>query len=147
MNEQINPPDRQYLDVEEAIRKKNPRLLKLLPAFFIRYLKRIIHQDEMNKIIADDGDYYGVEFVDRCLNDLGIDYTVEGEENIPKEGRFIFISNHPLGGLDGMVLIELIGKHFKEVKFIVNDILMNIKNLESVFAPVNKHGKQSPLRL
>lgn len=97
----------------------------------------------MNSIIAKVGDSNGVEFVTRSLYELGIKYSVVNEENLPKEGRYIFISNHPLGGLDGMVLIELIGRYFKEVKFVVNDILMNIKNLESVFVPVNKHGRQS----
>ena len=132
-----------FLDIEKAIKDKNPRLLKLLPRFLLRYMKRIIHEDDMNQIIVNAEDKEGLEFIKSCFNDMGITYEVEGEEKIPSQGRFLFISNHPLGGLDGMVLIGLIGKHHPDVKFVVNDLLMNIKKLQPVFVPVNKHGRQS----
>ena len=132
-----------FLDIEKAIKDKNPRLLKLMPRFLLRYMKRIIHQDDMNQIIENAEDKKGLLFIKSCFKDMGITYEVDGEENIPSEGRFLFISNHPLGGLDGMVLIDLIGEHHPDVKFVVNDLLMNIKKLQPVFAPVNKHGRQS----
>lgn len=132
-----------FLDIEKAIRDKNPRLLKLMPRFLLRYMKRIIHQDDMNQIIDNAEDKEGLLFIKSCFHDMGISYEVEGEENILPSGRFIFISNHPLGGLDGMVLIDVIGKHYPDVKFVVNDLLMNIKKLQPVFVPVNKHGRQS----
>ena len=132
-----------FIDIEEVIRNKNPKLLKALPMFLIRYLKRVIHQDDLNDIIENNRDVYGVDFVRKALQMFGTVCTVKGVENVPKEGRFIFASNHPLGGLDGLILISEAGRLFPNVKFVVNDLLMNVKNLESVFVPVNKHGRQS----
>jgi putative hemolysin len=131
------------IDVEEVIRKKNARLLKTIPKFIIRYLMRIIHQDEINFHLKNNQNVTGLDFVDRTLKYLGVKYESFSTENIPSNGRFIFASNHPLGGLDGLVLLDAIGKHYPDVKFVVNDLLMNVTNLEPVFVPVNKHGRQS----
>ncbi len=131
------------INVEKAIGDKNPRLLKTLPGFIIRYLKKIIHQDDLNEIITRYADKEGLDFVRGALEYMGITYTVEGLENIPEKGRFLFVSNHPLGGLDGMVFIEVVGEKFRDVKFPVNDFLLNIKNLDPIFLPINKHGSQS----
>ena len=91
------------------------------------------------------GDKKGVEAADIALNDLNVKYKAVGIDNIPSDGRFIFASNHPLGGLDGMALISLIGHHYggDNIKFIVNDLLMAVKPLDNVFLPINKHGRQS----
>lgn len=133
-----------FIDVEKVIGGKSPRLLKALPNFIIRYLKRIIHQDEINQILYDHGAKQGVEFIEEVLKGMNVTYQVEGLENISSDGRYLFASNHPLGGLDGMILIHALGKKFPEVKFPVNDLLMYIKPLSNVFIPVNKHGTQSP---
>jgi putative hemolysin len=71
---------------------------------------------------------------------LGITYRVNGAELLPAEGRYIFVSNHPLGGLDGMVFIKELSSHYSSVKFPVNDILLYLKNYSGIFVPVNKHG-------
>ncbi|HHJ11087.1 MAG TPA: glycerol acyltransferase [Bacteroidetes bacterium] len=131
------------IDVEKAIGDKNPRLLKTLPGFVLRYLKKIIHQDDLNEIIRRFHDQKGLDFVEKVLEFMGITYTAEGLENIPERGRFLFVSNHPLGGLDGLVFIHVIGKIFPYLKFPVNDFLLNIKNLDPIFLPINKHGSQS----
>jgi len=136
-------PTEKFIDIEKVIAGKSPRLLKSLPRFIIRYLKRIIHQDEMNLFISEYGHKQGVEFIDEVLRVMGVTYTVEGIENIDPNGRYLFASNHPLGGLDGMILIHLLGQKYPEIKFPVNDLLMNVKQLQSVFIPVNKHGAQS----
>ncbi len=133
----------QLIDVEKVIANKNPRLLAVLPSFLIRYLKRIIHQEELNNALRKHGHLYGKPFVSEVLKELGTRYEVIGAGNIPKNGRFIFFSNHPLGGLDGLIFIHEIGRYFDEVKFVVNDLLMFVKNMEPVFIPVNKHGRQS----
>lgn len=135
--------DDKFIDIDEVIREKNPRLHKLMPSFSIRYLKKIAHQDELNQAINNHKDKFGLQFVNGVLSDMGITYESFGTENIPQSGRYIFASNHPLGGLDGLVLINETGKYFENVKFVVNDLLLNIKNMESIFVPVNKHGKQS----
>lgn len=132
-----------FIDIDRVIASKNPRLLKLMPRFVINYLKRIIHQDEINDILEKHGDKAGVAFIDEVLKMMRVSYTVEGLENIEQTGRYLFASNHPLGGLDGMILIHSLGQKFPEVKFPVNDLLMNIPPLLPVFIPVNKHGAQS----
>ncbi len=143
MTKQNNGQDPVKIDVDAIFRNKNPRLYKLLPGFILSYIKRTIHQDEINEALARFSDKYGLDFIKVILEHMGIDYTVRGEENIPLRGRYIFVSNHPLGGLDGMVFLDIIGKYHKKVKFIVNDLLLNLRNLEPVFVPVNKHGRQS----
>ncbi len=138
MSEEIS-----LIDIEKAIADKNPRLLKVLPRFVIRYLKRITHQDELNKFLSQYGHLEGLPLVEKALDFMGTTYVTEGLENIPGEGRFIFASNHPLGGLDGLVFIKVIGSIFPEVRFPVNDLLLNIGNMDTVFLPINKHGAQS----
>jgi 1-acyl-sn-glycerol-3-phosphate acyltransferase len=135
--------DDKFIDIEEVIRKKNPNLLRLIPKFLISFIKRIVYQDEVNAAIEHNKTDDGLPFVSGILEEFGTSYEVSGFEHIPSSGRFIFASNHPLGGLDGLVLINEIGKKFPDLKFVVNDILLNVKNMETIFVPVNKHGRQS----
>ncbi len=133
------------IDLEQVIAAKNPKLLRWLPGFIIRYIKRKIHQDEMNEFLKWNYKKYGLDFSEAVLTDFNITLHVIGEENVPSEGGCIIAGNHPLGGFDGLALINVVGKlrKKKDVKFIVNDILLNIKNLAPVFVPVNKHGKNT----
>jgi putative hemolysin len=131
------------IDVDSIFRNKNPYLYKLIPGFILGYIKRTIHQEDINEALRKHKDSYGLDFVANILDLFGITYSVSGEENIPREGRYIFVSNHPLGGIDGMIFMDLIGKYHRNVKFIVNDLLLNLKNLEPIFIPINKHGRQS----
>jgi len=128
--------------LEKVIAQKNKKLASKIPGFVYRYLKRIIHQDELNYFFGENGGEKGVEFTDKVLDYLNISFKIEGEENLPKDGRYIFASNHPLGGADGIVLISILGKKY-DIKFPVNDILLNVKNLDKIFLAVNKHGKQA----
>lgn len=130
------------IDVEKVLTSKNPALRKVVPGFLIRYLKRIVHQDEINDFLFKYGHLKNEELVAAWLEFFEIKYQVTGSENIPAEGRYIFVSNHPLGGLDGVVFIDELSKRFRDVKFPVNDILTNIENLSGIFLPVNKHGGQ-----
>ncbi len=143
MTEEKKVPEPVKIDVDEIFRNKNPRLYRLLPGFILGYIKRTIHQDKINEALENYKDEYGLDFIRVILERMGIDYAVRGEENIPRGGRNIFVSNHPLGGLDGMIFLDIIGRHHTKVKFIVNDLLLNLRNLEPVFVPVNKHGRQS----
>ncbi len=132
------------IDVDSVIRQRLPRHYRYIPRFVIRWVERIIKQDGLNKILTDMSVAKGVEAADIALADLNVSYNAVDEDNIPGDGRFIFASNHPLGGLDGMALISLIGHRYHgEIKFIVNDLLMAVKPLDNVFMPVNKHGRQS----
>jgi putative hemolysin len=130
------------IDVEQVLYSKNPAFKKAVPGFIIRYLKRIVHQDELNEFLRTSGHLKDAEFIKAGLEYFKIRYKVFGSENIPASGRYIFVSNHPLGGLDGLVFIYELSKYFRDLKFPVNDILMNITNLSGIFLPVNKHGAQ-----
>lgn len=131
------------IDVEHVLRSKNPALAKAVPGFMIRYLKRIIHQDDINGILSNHGHLKDLEFISATLNTMGITYRSFGTENLPVSGRYFFVSNHPLGGLDGLVFMNELGKFYGNIKFPVNDILMNLENLSGIFLPVNKHGGQA----
>jgi 1-acyl-sn-glycerol-3-phosphate acyltransferase len=130
------------INVEQVLYSKNPALKKAVPGFIIRYLKRIVHQDELNEFLVNKGHLRDAEFIEAGLKYFNIKYNVFCRENIPSEGRYFFVSNHPLGGLDGLVFISELSKYFRYLKFPVNDILMNIKNLSGIFVPINKHGSQ-----
>ncbi|MBC7124071.1 MAG: 1-acyl-sn-glycerol-3-phosphate acyltransferase [Bacteroidales bacterium] len=131
------------IDIDKVIASKSPRLQRALPRFIVRYLKRIIHQDEINEVLQKHGHKQGVDFIEEALKVMKVTYSVKGIENLKPDGRYLFASNHPLGGLDGMILIHLLGKRYPEVKFPVNDLLMHITQLHNIFIPINKHGAQS----
>lgn len=131
------------IDIDKVIASKSPRLQRALPRFVIRYLKRIIHQDEINEVLQQHGHKQGVDFIEEALKVMQVTYSVRGIENLKPDGRYLFASNHPLGGLDGMILIHLLGKRYPEVKFPVNDLLMHITQLHNIFIPINKHGAQN----
>lgn len=131
------------IDVEQILYSKNPALKKSIPGFVVRYLKKIVHQDELNDFLGRYGSLADYEFIAAGLEYFEISYNVFRKENLPPAaGRYIFVSNHPLGGLDGLVFINELARYYRDLKFPVNDILMNIKNLAGIFVPVNKHGAQ-----
>jgi 1-acyl-sn-glycerol-3-phosphate acyltransferase len=134
--------ENQKIDVKNVIYSKNPALAKAVPGFVINYLKRIVHQDELNEFLGKWGHLHDSELIAAGLKHFEIKYKVFRSENIPESGRYIFVSNHPLGGLDGLVFIHELSKRFHDIKFPVNDILTNIKNLSGIFVPVNKLGSQ-----
>jgi 1-acyl-sn-glycerol-3-phosphate acyltransferase len=132
----------QKIDIDKVLDSKNPSLRKTIPAFVINYLKRVVHQDDLNGFLEQSGHLKDAELIEAGLKFFEINFKVFCSENIPKTGRYIFVSNHPLGGLDGLVFIYELSKHFPDIKFPVNDILTNIENLSGIFLPVNKHGSQ-----
>lgn len=131
------------IDVGSVLKDKNPRLSGLIPKFLLNYLRKIIHEDELNEFFRNFGDLHNVDLVRAGLTYMGIKYRVHNAAAIPHTGRNIFVSNHPLGGLDGLVFMLELSKYFDNIKFPVNDILMNITNMEDVFLPINKHGGQA----
>jgi len=132
----------QRIDVEKILYSKNPTLKKAVPKFIVSYLKKIVHQDELNVFLDKWGYLKDVELIEAGLRYFDIKFKVFGIENIPGTGRHIFVSNHPLGGLDGLVFINALSKKFSDIKFPVNDLLTNIENLSGIFLPVNKLGPQ-----
>lgn len=121
-----------------------PRASRFIPEFVFRKLARIIRQDELNRISGENVGKEGLDFARGVMESLDIKLSCKGVENLPSEGRYVFASNHPLGGLDGMALLSfLCDRYDNHVKCLVNDVLMAIKPLRSVFLPINKYGSQS----
>lgn len=131
------------INIEKVLSDKSPVLKKFLPGFMINYLKRVIHEDTINLYLTKFGHLNGLDFIEASLAEMNTMIEVTGIENVPKEGGCIIASNHPLGGLDGLALMLAVGKKRKDIVFPVNDILMNIKNLEPLFIPINKHGSNT----
>ena len=130
------------IDMREVFTEKAPKLAKFMPGFAFRYLNRIMHIKEINEILEKYGKRSGIDFVNSIVEFFQVSQEVKGLKNIPKDGQFIFAANHPLGGFDGMLLMSNVDKSLGEVKFLVNDILMNIPQLEPIFVPIDKHGNQ-----
>lgn len=144
MTEQpANIKSEKFIDVEKAIAGKNPKLLKILPGFILRYVIRTVHQDELNLAVERYKNRFGHDFVDAAIEEFKVTIAVKGDENIPQSGGVIMTANHPLGGLDGIAFMDVVGEYRKDIKFFVNDLLMAFKNLASILIPVNKHGKNS----
>ncbi|TAL56848.1 MAG: glycerol acyltransferase [Bacteroidetes bacterium] len=133
----------QKFDLEKIIGTKNPQLLKLLPGPLLRYIKQVVHQEEFNDFLHQTENNYDHDFVRAAIKNFQVEVTSKGLENIPKGGGCIIACNHPLGGLDGIAVMNEVSKIRTDIKAMVNDILMNIKNLNGLFIPVNKHGKNA----
>jgi putative hemolysin len=132
-----------FIDVEGLFMSKNPSLARLIPGFVYAYLKRVIHQDKINKFLYSNRDSWGLDFVEAIVRNFEIRPIPKGEENIPVGGRYLMAANHPLGGLDAMAWMYLISQVRKDILFPVNDLLMNIPNLYELFIPINKHGSNA----
>ncbi len=131
------------INIDQVIAEKSPVLYKLLPGFLVSYVKRLIHQDLLNKYLIDYSHKPGVDFIEAVLDDMNTRLDLRGLENIPKTDKCIIASNHPLGGLDGMALMLAVSRARADIVFPVNDILMNVKPLEPLFIPINKHGSNA----
>lgn len=130
-----------FIDIKGLIASKNPKLLRWLPGFVISYLRRVLHEDEINQFLRENEEYQDVDFCESIIDFFKIHVKIQGIDKIPKDGPVILAMNHPLGGMDAIGLIVGLRHHRKDLKFIVNDLLMNLKNLRGLFIGVNKHGK------
>jgi len=133
----------QYLDLESVLKKRLKGKYKFIPKFFVNYLKRKIHQEEMNDILKKHEDIEGLEFAKAVLDESNLTVKVEGIENIDKSKRYVLAANHPLGGLDGIALLYKMGTEIGETKAIVNDILLNLEKFRPMFEGVNVYGNFS----
>ena len=139
-------------DIPAVIRQKAPKAH--VPAFIIRYLERITHVKQMNSFLRKYPSLHGYEFIERAISEeLGCSASIDGTEHIPTDGKpVIFVSNHPLGGLDGMIIAQMIHEtrqssnrqsSNRPLKVIVNDLLMYLPGLAPLCIPINKTGKAS----
>ncbi len=131
------------IDVERVIKLKSPGMAPYFPGFILRYLKRIVHEDDINIFIARSKHLDPLDFVDAIMEKFNSNVHVKGTEHIPLNDRVIVASNHPLGGLDGIALMQQVGRVRPDLQFPVNDILLLLDNLKPLFIPINKHGSNA----
>ena len=135
--------DYQEIDISKVIKEKSPTLFKFLPKFVLKKLTNLVHQEEINTILKKLQNKRGMEFIKGGLLELNVKSNSIGFENLPKNQGIVIVANHPLGGLDGVTLINELGKFRSDIKFLVNDILTEIKPFQPFFVPINKHGLNS----
>ena len=135
------------IDIEKVLKDKMGAKAKFVPGFLVRWLKRIVHQDEINAFLWESRDKTGVEWLEACVRYLDIKLEIEGKENLPAaddKRLYTLVSNHPLGGQDGVALGAIVGRHFDgRFRYLVNDLLMNLPGLAPLCIPINKTGSQS----
>jgi 1-acyl-sn-glycerol-3-phosphate acyltransferase len=130
------------IDIAKVLKSKAPNTW--VPNFVIQYLRRIAHETELNDFFKSNSNLRNLDFIEAGLHYLNVTMSLEGKENLPSGGKYIFASNHPLGGLDGIAMGYLLGKEYEgKVKFFSNDLLMNVYPIRELFVPVNKTGAQS----
>lgn len=135
------------IDIEKILQGKMGKKAKLVPRFVVSWLKHIIHEDEVNKFLWESRNLSGTEWLTECVRYLKMTLDIKGIENLPdkNDGKlYTFVSNHPLGGQDGVTLGAIIGQHFDgRFRYLVNDLLLNLPGLKPVSIGINKTGKQS----
>ena len=135
------------IDIDLILKQKMGPKAKFVPGFLVSWLKRIIHQDQVNAFLWESRDKSGVEWLEECVKYLDMTLEIKGKEHLPdpNDGRlYTFVSNHPLGGEDGVALGAIIGRHYNgRFRYLVNDLLMNLPGLAPVCIPINKTGGQS----
>lgn len=138
---------KQTIDIDKILNDKMGKKAKYVPRPLVTWLKRIIHQDEVNRYLWESRHLTGTEWLEECVRYLDMTLEIVGEENLPgkTDGRlYTFVSNHPLGGEDGVALGAIIGRHYDgRFRYLVNDLLMNLPGLAPVCIPINKTGNQS----
>lgn len=135
------------IDIDELLKSKMGRKARWVPRPLVSWLKRIIHQEEVNAYLWESRHLTGTEWLEECVRYLDMTLELVGEENLPPkdDGRlYTFVSNHPLGGEDGVALGAIIGRHYdSRFRYLVNDLLMNLPGLAPLCIPINKTGNQS----
>lgn len=133
----------QQINIDNVLKEKSPGLYKVLPRFIINWLKKTLHEKDINQILRELEDKHEIEFINNGLKKLGVKSEGIGTNNIPIKNGVILVANHPLGGLDGVAMIQQISNVRNDINFLVNDVLTHINKLKPYFIPINKHGKNS----
>ena len=131
------------IDIGAVLRQKAPRLARWIPRPVVNWLRRTIHESEINHILEHYWSLPPQEFIRACFREWQVTYSIEGLDKLAPGGRYLFASNHPFGGMDGMMLADKLIDRFGDARVVVNDLLMYLEPLRPLWIPVNKHGAQS----
>lgn len=135
------------IDIDNILQSKMGDKARLVPRPLVKWLKHIVHQDEVNAFLWESRALVGVDWLEACVRYLDLTLNVQGMENLPakNDGRlYTLVSNHPLGGIDGVALGAIVGRHYEDnFRYLVNDLLMNLPGLAPLCIPINKTGNQS----
>ena len=131
------------IDIGAVIREKAPRAARWIPRAVVTWLRRTIHEREINHILESYWSLPPQEFIRAAFREWGVTYSAEGLERLDPRGRYLFVSNHPFGGMDGMMLADKLIDRFGDARVVVNDLLMHLEPLRPLWIPVNKHGSQN----
>jgi putative hemolysin len=143
----MNQISEKTIDIDKILADKMGAKAKYVPRPVVSWLKRILHQDEVNRYLWESRHLTGTDWLEECVRYLDMTLDIHGLENLPdkNDGRlYTFVSNHPLGGADGVALGSIIGRHYdSRFRYLVNDILMNLPGLAPLCIPINKTGGQA----
>ncbi len=131
-----------HINLKEIISSKSQRLGNIIPRFVYRWLNSLLHVEEINEILETGWEYSPQEFLQYFFRRQNITYSATGLDALDPNGRYMFASNHPFGGMDGMMIADLMIQKFGDSRVVVNDILMKLKPLAPLWIPVNTLGKQ-----
>ncbi len=131
------------IDIGAVLAEKAPRAARWIPRPLVGWLRRTVHEKEINHILAEYWTLPPQEFIRACFRDWKVGYSVQGLEWLDPKGRYLFVSNHPFGGMDGMMLADKLIDRFGDVRVVVNDLLMHVEPLRPLWLPVNKLGAQN----
>ena len=131
------------IDIAEVLRQKAPELSRRIPRFAVEWLRRTVHERDINHILASYWDLPPQEFIQACFREWQVAYSAHGLDRLDPAGRYLFVANHPFGGMDGMMLADKLIDRFGDARVVVNDLLMHVEPLRPLWIPVNKHGSQN----
>lgn len=131
------------IDIRVLVRGKSPKLARKLPGFVYKWLEKLLHLKEINDFLRESGHLEGTAFIEAAIKWLNIKFNIEGSDKLELNRRYMFVSNHPLGGLDGVLLLKILNDRFGTTRVIINDFLMAVSPLRPWFVPVNKVGGQA----
>lgn len=143
MEVEVQPKRFQPIDIREVVKAKSPKIAGKIPGFIYNWLTRILHLKEINEFMKDHGELKGMDLLEEAFKFLDIHYHLIGTENIPRDSKFIFVGNHPLGGLDGMIILYYLNKNIGQTRTLSNDFLLALEPLKESFVAINKVGRQA----